>query len=113
MQISGITELSKDAIMKTEWSFEDIFKLCASSPDPYNNYVFMVNQYGSRVDDVLGALGNEFPKWLEEKYPHKVAFLPGIIVEVANHQAQRVHVIDPAISMLACVFKIQTILNAK
>jgi DNA polymerase III delta prime subunit len=113
MQISGVKELTKDAIMKTEWSFEDIFKICAGTPDPYNNYVFMVNQYGTRVDDVLGALGNEFPKWLEEKYPQKLSLLPGVVVEVASHQAQRVHVIDPAISMLSCVFKIQTILNSK
>jgi DNA polymerase III delta prime subunit len=113
MQISGVKELTKESIMKTEWSFEDIFKLCSGSPDPYNNYVFLVNQYGSRVDDVLGALGNEFPKWLEEKQPHKINFLPGIIVEIAAHQAQRVHVIDPAISMLSCIYKIQTILNSK
>jgi DNA polymerase III delta prime subunit len=113
MQISGVTELTRDSIMKTEWSFEDIFKLCAGTPDPYNNYIFLINQYGSRVDDVLGALGDEFPKWLEEKYPSKINFLPGIIVEVAAHQAQRVHVIDPAISMISCIFKIQTILNSK
>lgn len=112
MQISGVTELTRDSIMKTEWSFEDIFKLCAGSPDPYNNYIFLINQYGSRVDDVLGALGDEFPKWLEEKYPSKIHLLPGIIVEVAVHQAQRVHVIDPAISMTACIFKIQAILNS-
>lgn len=113
MQISGVKELTRDSIMKTEWSFEDIFKLCAGTPDPYNNYIFLINQYGSRVDDVLGALGDEFPKWLEEKYPSKINFLPGIIVEVAAHQAQRVHVIDPAISMISCIFKIQTILNSK
>jgi DNA polymerase III delta prime subunit len=112
MQISGVKELTRESIMKTEWSFEDIFKLCSGEPDPYNNYVFMVNQYSSRVDDVLGALGNEFPKWLEEKYPNKLSALPLIIVEVAQHQAQRVHVIDPAITMLSCVFKIQTILNS-
>jgi DNA polymerase III delta prime subunit len=112
MQISGVTELTRDSIMKTEWSFEDIFKLCAGTPDPYNNYIFLINQYGSRVDDVLGALGDEFPKWLAEKHPSKVNLLPGIIVEVAVHQAQRVHVIDPAISMTACIFKIQTILNS-
>lgn len=111
MQISGVKELTKESIMKTEWSFEDIFKVCAGAPDPYNNYVFMVNQYGSRVDDVLGSLGSEFPKWLEEKYPQKLSLLPGIIVEIAKHQAQRVHVIDPAVTMLSCVFTIQTILN--
>ena len=112
MQISGITELSKESILKTEWSFEDIFKVCAGTPDPYQNYTFMINQYGSRVDDVLGALGNEFPKWLEEKQPQKTSCLPAIIVEIATHQAQRVHVIDPSISMLSCVFRIQTILNS-
>lgn len=111
MQISGIKELSKESILKTEWSFEDIFKVCVGSPDPYQNYTFMINQYGSRVDDVLGALGNEFPRWLEENYPQKIGTLPAIIVEIAAHQAQRVHVIDPSISMLSCVFRIQTILN--
>lgn len=113
LQISGVTELTKEAIMKTEWSFEDIFKMCSGAPKPYENYVFMINQYGSRVDDVLGALGNEFPKWLQEKFPAKMGVLPGIIVEVASHQAQRVHVIDPAVTMLSCVFKIQMLLNSK
>jgi hypothetical protein len=113
LQISGVKELTRESILKTEWSFEDIFKICAGAPDPYNNYIFMVNQYGTRVEDVLNALGSEFPKWLEEKYPSKIGLLPGIIVEIAQHQAQRVHVIDPAISMLSCVFRIQTILNSK
>lgn len=111
MQISGTTVLSKDEIMKTDWSFEDIFKICVGAPDPYHNYTFLVNQYGTRVEEVLAALGSEFPKWLEEKYPSKLNLLPGIIVEIAAHQAQRVNVIDPAISMLSCIFKIQTILN--
>jgi DNA polymerase III delta prime subunit len=111
MQISGIKELTRESILKAEWSFEDIFKICSGAPDPYNNYVFMINQYNSRVDDVLGALGNEFPKWLEQNHPSKLAALPAIIVEVASHQAQRVHVIDPAVTMLSCVFKIQTLLS--
>jgi DNA polymerase III delta prime subunit len=112
LQISGVKELTKAAILKTEWSFEDIFIMCTSTPDPYKNYIFMINQYGSRVEDVLSALGNEFPKWLEENHPSKINSLPAIIVEIASHQAQRVHVIDPAVSMLSCIFKIQMILNS-
>lgn len=113
MQISGVKTLTQDAIMKTEWSFEDIFKLCVSAPEPYANYIFLVGQYSSRVDDVLGALGDEFPKWLHEKYPQKTAFLPQITYEVALHQAQRTQVIDPVISMLSCVFKLQALLATK
>ena len=111
MQISGVTQLSKESIMKTDWSFEDIFKICASSPDPYHNYIFMINQYATRVEEVLAALGTEFPQWLEEKYPSKINCLPAIIIEIASHQAQRVNVIDPAITMLSCVFRLQQILQ--
>ena len=113
LQISNVKELTRESILKTEWSFEDIFNLCVGAPDPYKNYTFLINQYGSRVEDVLSALGNEFPNWLKEKQPHKLQLLPGIIIEVALHQAQRTQVIDPAICMLSCVFKIQSILNSK
>jgi DNA polymerase III delta prime subunit len=109
LQISGVKKLDAETIRKTEWSFEDIFELCVKTPDPYNNYIFLVGQYSSRVDDVLAALGSEFPKWLQEKYPGRATVLPQIIYEVASHQAQRVQVIDPTISMLSCIFKIQTI----
>jgi len=111
LQVSGTKKLDADSIKKTEWTFEDIFKLCVGDPDPYNNYVFLIGQYGSRVEDVLGALGEELPSWLHENYPNKLSALPQIIYEIAIHQAQRVQVIDPAISMLACIFKLQTILS--
>lgn len=113
LQISGAKSLDKAAIMKTDWSFEDIFKMCISSPDPYKNYVFLVNQYASMVDEVLTSLGDEFPKWLSEKNPVSLNILPQIIYEVAYHQAQRVQVIDPVISMLSCIFKLQSMLAKK
>jgi replication-associated recombination protein RarA len=111
VHISGIRSLDAEAIKKTEWSFADIFELCSRAPDPYANYVFLVGQYSSRVEDVLAALGSEFPNWLHERFPQKMAALPQIIYEVALHQAQRVQVIDPTISMLACVFRIQSLLT--
>jgi len=110
LQISGVKKLDAETIKKTDWSFEDIFKICVSSPDPYNNYIFLVGQYSSKVDEVLASLGEEFPNWLNEKYPIKTQALPAIIYEVALHQAQRIQVIDPVITMLSCVFKIQSIL---
>jgi replication factor C small subunit len=113
LQISGVKKLNTEAIMQAEWSFEDVFELCVKSPDPYNNYTFLVGQYSSRVDEVLASLGNEFPNWLQNKYPAKLQYLPTVLYEVALHQAQRVQVIDPTISMLACVFKIQAVLSQK
>jgi len=34
-----------------------------------------------------------------------------IIIAVAEHQAQRINVIDPLITLLSAVFKIQIIIN--
>lgn len=113
IHISGTKSLDAEAIRRTEWSFADIFELCVKAPDPYANYVFLVGQYASRVEEVLASLGSEFPNWLNEKYPQKITALPQIIYEVALHQAQRVQVIDPTISMLACIFRIQSLLVQK
>jgi DNA polymerase III delta prime subunit len=113
IQISGVKKLTQEAIMKTEWSFEDVFKVCVSAPDSYNNYIFLMGQYSSKVDEVLSSLGEEFPRWLNEKYPEKTVNLPQIIYEIAHHQAQRIQVIDPPISMLSCIFKIQTLVGTK
>ena len=110
IHLSGTKTLDAEAIRKAQWSFEDIFKLCASSPDPYNNYVFLVGQYSSKVEEVLASLGEEFPTWLSSNHPNKISGLPAILYEIALHQAQRIQVIDPTISMLACVFKIQSII---
>ena len=113
IQISGEKKITQDVIMKNEWTFEDIFNLCVSVPDAYNNYIFLMGQYSTRVDDVLSALGDEFPKWLNEKHKTKTNLLPQIIYEVAIHQAQRIQVIDPPISMLSCIFKLQSLLSSK
>jgi len=113
LQHSKVKVLDKDAIMKTEWSYAEVFELCVSTPNPLANYKFLVGQYSSKVDDVLAALGDELPNWLEENHPEALKFLPQVIYEIALHQAQRVQVIDSTISMLSCIFKLQALIATK
>lgn len=113
LQIAGVTELTQAEISKTDWSFEPIFEMCVNSPEPYKNYTQLVGEYSTYVDDVMYALGTELPNWLAEKHPSLISTLPQIIVEVAHHQAQKTLVIDPTISMLSLVYKIQIIVNTK
>ena len=61
------------------------------------------------MDDVLQTLGEEFIEYIQAEKSNAVRFIPQIIITVAEHQAQRNHVIDPVITMLSCVYKIQTI----
>jgi hypothetical protein len=92
--------------------FKDLFEVCLRSPDkPYENYKFIINQYGSRIDDSLTALGNDFPEYLKNTAPEKIDRLPMVIIAVAEYQYQKPFVIDPLITLLACVMKIQQILK--
>ena len=81
------------------------------SKDPVKNYQAIVGQYSSKVDDVMTALGDEFINWIiKNKSSHSV-IIPGVIVLVAEHQAQRQVVIDPVVSLLSLIFKIQKLVE--
>ena len=107
----GITKVELEDIKQLNYSYSEVFKLMCNSPDPNNNYKFLVSNYSAKVDELLASIGTEFPEYLRENSPELESKLPMVIMEVAKHQAQRVHVIDPVITMLSCVMTIQSILN--
>ena len=107
----GIKELD-ETNFNTNFDFKDLFNVCLKpSSKPYENYKELVNQYGSRVEDSLAALGSDFPEHLKNVAPDKESKLPQVIIAVAEYQYQKQFAIDPLVTFLACVFKIQTILQ--
>lgn len=111
-KIQGISKINIDQIRQLNYSFSDIFQMICASPDPHNNYKFLVSNYSSKVDEVLASIGTEFPEYLKDNNQEKISKLPMIIIETAKHQAQRNQVIDPVITMLSLVYSIQNILNS-
>lgn len=109
--IRGVKSLTAEQVKELNWDFEDLYKLISDKPDPIKNYEFIHTNYGGMVDDVMMSLSTEFVNWLKEKKPEKVAAIPQIIIANASHQAQRVHVIDPTISLLSLCFTIQKMLQ--
>lgn len=94
------------------FDFKELFDICLRGPEkPYENYKFIINQYGSRIDDSLSSLGNDFPEYLKNTAPDKIDRLPMVIISVAEFQYQKSFVIDPLITLLACCYKIQQILK--
>jgi replication factor C small subunit len=110
--VQGVKKIAVEDVKKLNYSFRDIFELACKNGDAQENYKFLMSNYGSKVDDVLHSLGNELPDYIKEHHPTKVAKIPQIIIKAAQYQAQRIHVIDPCISMLAAVFEVQMILNS-
>jgi DNA polymerase III delta prime subunit len=108
----GNTNITVEDVKKFNSVYKDVFELVFNETDPAKNYQLLVSNYANKVDDILQTLGEEFVEYIQQEKSTYIKFIPQIIVTVAKHQAQRVHVIDPVITMLSCVYEIQSIINS-
>ncbi len=93
------------------YDYKDLFDLCLKKPEkPHENYKFVVSEYGSRVDDSLMAL-SEIPNYIKSVVPEKESKIPMIIITIAEYQYQKQFTINPLITLLAAIFKIQSIIH--
>jgi len=107
----GTQNITLDDVKKFNSIHRDIFELIFNEMDPVKNYKHIVGEYSNRVDDVLQSLGNEFIEYIQTEKAQSVRHIPQIAICVAEHQAQRTLVIDPVITLLSCVYRLQTIIK--
>jgi len=107
----GTQNITIDDVKKFNSVYKDLFDLIFNQMDPVVNYKYIVGEYSNRVDDVLQTLGQEFIEYIQTEKSQNARHIPQIAICVAEHQAQRTLVIDPVITLLSCVYKIQTIVN--
>jgi DNA polymerase III delta prime subunit len=109
--IEGVKSIDISRVRDSSWSYEDLYRMIFESKDPIANYQVIVGQYSSKIDDVMTALGEEFINWIIKNKSSHAKIIPGVIIEVAQHQAQRQVVIDPVVSLLSLIFKIQKLVE--
>jgi len=109
----GTQNITAEDVKKFNSVYKDVFELIFNETDPAKNYKQLVGEYSNRVDDVLQTLGEEFIEYIQTEQQGSVKYIPQIAITVAEHQAQRNLVIDPVITLLSCVYKIQTIILGK
>jgi replication factor C small subunit len=107
----GTTNITEVDVKKFNSVYKDVFELIFNEMDPIVNYKHLVGEYSNRVDDVLQTLGEEFIEYIQTEKPQNARHIPQIAITVAEHQAQRTLVIDPVITLLSCVYKIQEIVK--
>jgi DNA polymerase III delta prime subunit len=105
--LEGVTVVDSAKIKEFGWSYEELYSLIVTSKDPVKNYQAIVGEYQGKVDEVMSALGEEFIDWIINNKPDLIKIIPAVVVLVAEHQAQRIQVIDPMVSLLSLVFQIQ------
>jgi DNA polymerase III delta prime subunit len=109
--LRGIKELNAKNF-NINYDYVDLFKLCLNGPEkPYENYKLIISEYSSKIDDAMMAIGSDFIEYLKNNVPNKMDKIPLVIITTAEHQAQRTMVIDPIITLLSLIFKLQTILK--
>jgi DNA polymerase III delta prime subunit len=107
----GTSNITLDDVKKFNSVYKDVFELIFNETDTVKNYKYLVGEYSNRVDEILQTLGEEFIEYIQSEKGNSTKHIPQIAVTVAEHQAQRVHVIDPAITMLSCIYKLQEIIR--
>lgn len=108
----GTNNITVGDVKRFNSVYKDVFELVFNETDPAKNYQLLVSNYSNRVDDILQTLGEEFVEYIQQEQLQSVKHIPQIIISVAKHQQQRVHVIDPVITMLSCVYEIQGIIRS-
>ena len=108
----GTNNITVGDVKRFNSVYKDVFELVFKETDPAKNYQMLVSNYSNRVDDILQTLGEEFIEYIQQEQLQSVKHIPQIIISVAKHQSQRVHVIDPVITMLSCVYEIQGIIKS-
>jgi hypothetical protein len=80
--------------------------------DPVENYKFIMENYSSSPDEAMMAISQEFVEFLRKTYPDYNAKIPYIIITIAEYLAQLSTSPDRVIVLLACCFKLQTIIHS-
>jgi len=108
----GLTKISEKDVTTFHGVFKDLFDhIYLETASPAVNYKFLVSNYGHRVDDVIKALGSDFVEYIQTEKPDDAKHLGEICYEVNKHSYESRFVIDPVVTMLSLVFKIQKIVK--
>ena len=109
----GKEKITLEDVKKFNGVFKDLYiHILNSDNNEVKNYEYLVSNYSSKVDDVVQALGTDFIEYLQMEAPQHLRKLGEICYEVNSHSHQLRFVIDPTVTMLSLVYKIQSIIRS-
>lgn len=108
----GKKKITIEDVKKFQGVFKDLYQhIFDRSNDEVKNYQYLVSNYSSKVDDVIQSLGTDFIDYIQYEKPEMMRRVGEIVYEVNVHSYQSRFVIDPVVTMLSLVYKIQTIVR--
>ena len=110
LYLQGATELDRESLIKT-FDCSDLFEKIITGQDPVDNYKFIMENYSSSPDEAMLALSQEFVEFIRKAHPNYCAKIPYIIITIAEYLGQLSTSPDRVCVLLACCFKLQTIIR--
>ena len=108
----GKTKITEEDVKKFNGVFKDLYEhIFAPTTDEIKNYQYLVSNYSAKVDDVIQSLGTEFIEYIQMERPHLMRKAGEICYEVNRHSYESRFAIDPVITMLSLVYKLQLIVK--
>lgn len=109
----GKKKITTEDVKKFHGIFKDLYEhIFNIQNEEVKNYQFLVSNYSSKVDDVIQALGTDFIDYIQLERPQLMRKVGEICYEVNKHSYELRFVIDPVVTMLSLVYKIQTIIKS-
>ena len=103
--------LDRNSIIKT-FDCSDLFEKIMKENDPVENYKFIMANYSSSPDEAMMALSQSFVDFVRTNYSQYNSKIPFIIITIAEYLNQLSTSPDRVLVLLACVFKLQTIIKS-
>ena len=111
LHLQGASELDRESLIKT-FDCSDLFEMIVSGNDPVENYKFIMGNYSSSPDEAMNAISQSFIEFVRKNHPQHNSKIPYIIISIAEYMSQLTSSPDRVVVLLACCFKLQTILKS-
>ena len=104
---AGVEHITLKDIKTKAFEFIELYELILSGKgEPEDIYKMLHADYMNKSNDVMDALDHNFVDYIMTNKVSFARLIPRILITVADYQAKTPFVIDPSITMRACVFKL-------
>jgi replication factor C small subunit len=110
---AGITELTTSNYKIIDERLSNLFSLTTSKPDPVGNYKNLISLTTGKHQEIFGLFSRSYVSWLIEKEKKALDKIPQIIQVIADWNFKSTWLVDPQLAVLAMVYQLQLLINAK
>lgn len=109
---ADVKKITLEDIKKYQGVFKQLYEhIFSPVTDETKNLQFVIQNYANSADAVIGALGLDFIEFIQLEHPLKMNKIGEIFYEVNKHSYESRFAIDPLITVLSLIYRLQVIVK--